>query len=76
MVCTSGENFNKYGHFPEFETWGLEDKFLFFQMADAGLRVHRFNESGLIHKWHPKDCSADNDVTKQLCEKIKKKNED
>jgi hypothetical protein len=61
MYVLSGPDVKRFNFNENFQGWGHEDKD-FYKLVHNQLRVDRKHEHGLIHKWHPKDCSVGKEV--------------
>ena len=59
MSCMKGSDFQNLGGFPEYLGWGSEDTTLYRNALNSGLSVLRLEDRGLIHKWHPKNCTQE-----------------
>ena len=84
MLCINGLDFQSTKKYPEFNHWGFEDTNFYKEIRDSSsLSVLRFNDPGLMHKWHPKECNEEDKaqywIFKKLgfpsaCERVKTAN--
>jgi hypothetical protein len=66
MYALSGYDGSKYEMNEEFVGWGGEDKD-FWERIRRHLHIVRKEEAGLVHKWHPKDCSGTSPAQYKSC---------
>ena len=57
ILCLAANDFSLLGPFAEYDTWGFEDRQLFEIIKNSDLKIFRMNDEGIIHRWHPKNCS-------------------
>ena len=84
MLCINGLDFHSTSGYPEYKQWGFEDTNFYNEIRySSNFSVLRFNDPGLVHRWHPKECSrrskSQHWVFKQMgipsaCDKVKTAN--
>ena len=57
FLCLTATDFKELGPFAEYDVWGFEDRELFEMIKKSDLQIFRFEDPGIVHKWHPKNCS-------------------
>ena len=61
MYALSGPDVKRFQFNEQYQGWGHEDND-FYKLVHNQMRVDRQHEHGLIHQWHPKDCSVGKDI--------------
>jgi hypothetical protein len=61
MYVLAGVDAKRFQFNEQYQGWGHEDND-FYKLVHNNMRVHRQHEHGLIHGWHPKNCSPGKEI--------------